>query len=217
MRRFLGGLLALALALCAPALGSTGAADSDRALRANYAIDVNLAAQVVTVYAGDARDESAIVRQMVCSSGVPDSPDATPCGSFVVKQHYPDERGEWYYIEQYGVYVQYVTRFNGPYLFHSLPYFERDVASIDAEARSRLGTPASHGCIRLRSEDARWLAENCPDGTPVEVRAGEANEALRLRLLRRGYDAGDWPSYRAYLDAEIHAGLTGALEARRAD
>lgn len=176
-----------------------------------YAIDVNLSAQCVTVYAGEGRQEGDIVRQMICSSGVMGTEDETPCGDFVVKQHYPDERSEWYYINQYGVYVQYVTRFNGPYLFHSLPYFEKDVATIDAQARDLLGTPASHGCIRLRSEDAQWIALNCPDGTPVCVRKGEADEELRARLLRRAYIAADWPSYQDYRSAEIPAGLTGAL------
>ena len=182
-----------------------------------YAVEVNLGSQCVTVYRADDRSEAGIVRQMICSSGPPGTEDETPCGEFTVKQHYPDERTEWYYIKQYEVYVQYVTRFNGPYLFHSLPYAERDVSTVDREARSLLGTPASHGCIRLRSEDAKWLALNCPDGTPVRVYAGEADDALRAQLLKRAYVADEWSSYRAYRDAAIPAGLTGAIEARAAD
>lgn len=195
--------LALAMLSCA------------RAEEAFYAVEVNLGAQVVTVYRADDRSEAGIVRQMICSSGAPGTEDETPCGEFTVEQHYPDERTEWYYIDQYEVYVQYVTRFNGPYLFHSLPYAEKDVATIDQDARSRLGTPASHGCIRLRSEDAKWLAQNCPDGTGVRVYAGEADEELRARLLKRAYDAEDWNSYAEYRAADIPAGLTGALEALR--
>ena len=55
-----------------------------------YAIDVNLAAQAVTVYDADDRSDAGIVRQMICSSGVPGTADETPCGEFTVKQHYPD-------------------------------------------------------------------------------------------------------------------------------
>lgn len=178
-----------------------------------YAVEVDLTNQIVTVYDAQGRGEADIARQMICSSGTPGGEDETPCGEFVVKQHYPDERSQWYYIDQYGVYVQYVTRFNGPYLFHSLPYFERDVSTIDAQARSQLGQPVSHGCIRLRSEDAKWLALNCPDGTPVRVFESEdVDEALRERLLRRGYDRQAWASYAEYQSAEIPAGLTGAVE-----
>ena len=180
-----------------------------------YAIDVNLAAQAVTVYDADNHSAAGIVRQMICSSGVPGTADETPCGEFTVKQHYPDERTEWYYIRKYQVYVQYVTRFNGPYLFHSIPYLEKDLATVDQQARSLLGTPASHGCIRLRSEDAKWIALNCPDGTPVTVRAGEADEALRAQLVRRGYVRREWSSYEEYLCASLTGGLAGAIEAQR--
>ena len=182
-----------------------------------YAIDVNLAAQAVTVYDADDRSAAGIVRQMICSTGVPGTADETPCGAFTVKQHYPDERTEWYYIKQYKVYVQYVTRFNGPYLFHSIPYLEKDVASVDQEARSLLGTPASHGCIRLRSEDAKWIALNCPDGTSVTVREGEADEALRAQLIKYGYVQEEWRSYEEYLCANLSGGLAGAIEARSAE
>ena len=182
-----------------------------------YTIDVNLAAQAVTVYDADDRSDAGIVRQMICSSGVPGTADETPCGEFTVKQHYPDERSEWYYIKQYAVYVQYVTRFNGPYLFHSIPYLEKDVASVDQQARSLLGTPASHGCIRLRSEDAKWIALNCPDGTPVTVRPGEADEALHAQLIRRAYVREEWSDYEEYLGARLTGGLAGAIEAQRAE
>ena len=40
----------------------------------------------------------------------------------------------------------------------------------------------------------------------------ERDEALREKLMRRGYVAEEWPSYAAYLAADIPAGLTGALE-----
>ena len=182
-----------------------------------YAIDVNLAAQAVTVYDADDRSAAGIVRQMICSSGVPGTADETPCGAFTIKQNYPDERTEWYYIKQYKVYVQYVTRFNGPYLFHSIPYLEKDIATVDRQARSLLGTPASHGCIRLRSEDTKWIALNCPDGTSVTVREGEADEALRAQLIKYGYVREEWRSYEEYLCANLSGGLAGAIEARSAE
>lgn len=29
------------------------------------------------------------------------------------------------------------------------------------------------GCVRLTVEDAKWIAENCPEGTTVEIYDGE--------------------------------------------
>lgn len=33
----------------------------------------------------------------------------------------------------------------------------------------KLGSPASHGCIRVHPDDARWLHKNVPTGTPVFI------------------------------------------------
>ena len=33
----------------------------------------------------------------------------------------------------------------------------------------KLGTPASHGCIRLAVKNAKWLWENITDGTTVVI------------------------------------------------
>ena len=198
--------------ICALALMLTLAGGALAKEEILYAVEVDLTNQVVTVYDVDGRENKDIVRQMICSAGS-GGEDATPEGEYKMKQHYPEERGEWYYIKQYEVYVRYPTRIHGPYLFHSIPYAEMDESTIDQEARSGLGEPVSHGCIRLRAEDAEWIAKNCVDGTAVRIYRSEVwNEPLRAQLLRRSYDAEEWKSYKAYLRADIPAGLTGALD-----
>ena len=168
-----------------------------------YTVEVDLTNQITTVYLVEGRENSDIVRQMICSTGT-GGEDATPLGEFEMKQHYPEERGEWYWIQKYQVYVQYPTRFNGPILFHSIPCAEKDISTIDLQAQSELGEPTSHGCVRLRSEDAKWIAENCPDGTIVRVYEGDSrDEELRAQLLRRTYDAEEWKSYDTYLSADL--------------
>ena len=168
-----------------------------------FAVEVDLTNQITTVYMVDGREDADIVRQMICSTGT-GGEDATPVGEFETETHYPEERGEWYWIKKYEVYVQYPTRFNGPILFHSIPCVEKDISTIDEQALSELGQPTSHGCVRLRSEDAKWIAQNCPDGTTVRVYESNArNEELREQLLCRSYDAGDWRSYDAYLSADL--------------
>jgi lipoprotein-anchoring transpeptidase ErfK/SrfK len=45
---------------------------------------------------------------------------------------------------------------------------DRDKNVIINEA-NKLGVPASHGCIRLEIENAKWIYYNIPIGTPVNI------------------------------------------------
>lgn len=106
--------------------------------------------------------ERNLVRDMVASTGIREKP--TPLGTFRVQN-----RGEWFWspkYEQGGFY--WVSFLNwGEYLFHSIPT-DRN-RNILAEEAVKLGTPASHGCVRLAMEDARWLYDNLPAGARVEI------------------------------------------------
>jgi len=175
-----------------------------------YFIEVDITNQIVTVYYNDARTEADIVRQMICSTG---TNDCTPTGHFKLNQRNDAERGEWYAIPKYDCYVQYVTRIYDAYLFHSLPYHKRSYSSLDQEAAAQLGEPASHGCIRLRPDDAKWIAKNCPNGTRVHIyHSNERDEFLRKRLLEETFTIdGEWSGYDEFLGST--GGLTAAVEA----
>ena len=56
-------------------------------------------------------------------------------------------------------------QFLGDYLFHSLPYDENQNQILDYT----LGTPSSHGCIRLNTEDAKWIYDTIDDDTKVII------------------------------------------------
>ena len=181
-------LLTFCLILCAwsvPGIRAQAASASD------YTVEVDINNQITTVYRASDR---TIVRQMICSSG---KGGATPRGTFYLqKTRESTDRKPWYYISKYRCYVRYATRIKGPYLFHSLPYKAKDLNSIDPVALRELGSKASHGCIRLRWEDAKWIAENCPDGTKVRIFTGaKAKPALRKRLLEEGYSIDDGLDY----------------------
>ena len=51
-------------------------------------------------------------------------------------------------------------------LFHSVTY-TRDKKPLGDE--KNLGRKASHGCIRLTVDDAKWIYDNCPYGTTVVI------------------------------------------------
>lgn len=60
----------------------------------------------------------------------------------------------------------YYTQFYGDYLFHSILYNPGSMTSVQD---GRLGINASHGCVRLSLNNAKWMYNNIPRGTKVVV------------------------------------------------
>lgn len=174
----------------------------------SYEIDVDLNNQIVTVYRGQGRTEGDIARQMICSSGLN---NATPLGEFIMPEiQKVDERESWYYIGKFRLHVQYASRIVRDILFHSLPS-TRNGASPTEETRKALGERASHGCIRLRPADSRWIAENCLPGTRVNIfDGGFADEDLRALLLKSSYDSAKMDR-NAFLKGEVLLSIASEL------
>ena len=57
------------------------------------------------------------------------------------------------------------TQFHRDYLFHSVLYYQGTHTIKDGT----LGGHVSHGCVRMRIEDAKWIHDNIPSGTYVVV------------------------------------------------
>ena len=159
-----------------------------------YYIEVDVGNQIVTIY--DAASMS-IVRQMLCSSG--EKINWTPLGEYIMPENEKrTDRDPWYQIG--GLYVRYATRIYGSVLFHSIPYTCKSLNCIDPECLRRFGTPASHGCVRLRWQDARFIAENCPAGTRVKILQSETrDDELRALLYQETFDASKGFSYESFL------------------
>lgn len=198
LKRLLTMLVALALAISAlPAL-----ADSSK----TYYIEVDIANQITTVFRSS---DKAVVRQMICSSGTGNN---TPRGTFHLEKSRSTDRSEWYYIGKYSCYVKYPTRIQGAILFHSIPYAKQDMSTIDQEAVQQLGSKASHGCIRLRWQDAKWIAKNCPDGTRVRIFTGASRKAeLRKLLLAEGYSESSGMTYEQFVSPAFETNEAGSL------
>lgn len=131
-----------------------------------YLLKVSTEKQRVYAYAWSEEDAAytKLVRTMVCSTGLADTP--TPKGTFTSTTA-PVVR--WGYFPKYDVWAQYLYRIQGPYLFHSVLYDEADESTVRWGSVNKLGSPASHGCIRLDVPDAKWIYNNCPAGTTVQV------------------------------------------------
>ncbi len=111
-------------------------------------IDVDLSAQRLTAYVGNAP-----VRSTLVSTGLPGTP--TPTG-------------------QYRIYVKYVsTLMSGPgYYLPNVPYtmyFYRGYGIHGTYWHSNFGRPMSHGCINLPTPEAQWLFNWASVGTLVNI------------------------------------------------
>lgn len=148
--------LFLFLALLVGSVSATGSTPP-------YAIMVNRAMNTVTIYApGNDGNYSVPVKAMICSTAREGA--TTPLGSYTMISW----RSEWRLMFD-GSYGQYATGFYGNYLFHSICYTEPSHDAMKQEAYNALGSPASMGCIRLQTADAKWIYDNCPAGTPVVI------------------------------------------------
>lgn len=127
-----------------------------------YKLMVSVTDQRVYVYKWTGEDYTALVHTFVCSTGMEATP--TILGTFQA----PGRNGEWYWMEESNVWVKYAFVIEGGYFFHSVLYPTQDGAPT-ATSVKKLGTRASHGCIRLSAEDAEWIYNNCASGTTVVI------------------------------------------------
>lgn len=178
-----------------------------------YYIGVDVTNQIVTIY--DAKDDT-IVRQMLTSSGMN---DCTPNGAFdMVEKVRAPERHEWLWLGEYRCFVKFATRIYRGYMFHSIPFDKKDLSTMQEEAVKDFGMPTSHGCMRLRVEDARFIAEQCQAGTLVNIYKGEEKqEELRQRLLISSYNRDSGISYNEFLGYSEDALGLGSGGSRVAD
>ena len=124
----------------------------------SYLINVNLDNQKTYVYKRK-NNTWNLVRTCPCSTGI--SGEDTPCGSF-----YTQEKGNWFFSEKFQQGGKYWTQITGDILFHSVP-FSRDKKTI---LDYTLNKPASHGCIRLSVDDAKWIYSNIPRGSKIIIK-----------------------------------------------
>ena len=202
LKRILTLALALLLFIAAlPALDTAALADYSLP----YYIEVDITNQIVTIYS---TGTNVIVRQMLCSTGLK---DATPTGTFYLPEKVDKlEREEWYYFRSYNCYAHYATRIYKNVLFHSIPCSRKSDHSISKSGIEDFGHPASHGCVRLRWQDAEFIAKCCLEGTRVRIyKSKKKDPDLRELLYAASYTNEKGQSYNAYLGIPEEEGVLG--------
>ncbi|WP_313538359.1 L,D-transpeptidase family protein [Enterococcus sp.] len=121
----------------------------------NLNIQVSISKQRVYIKSGD-----KVIYTMLCSTGAVGTP--TPLGSFRIQA----EKG----LAFSGAAYYRSFKDHGIYLFHTIPTsIAWSTNTFSAVEGRKLGTRASHGCIRLAVPDAKWFYYNMPYNTPVKI------------------------------------------------
>lgn len=128
-----------------------------------YKLVVSIDKQRVYAYKLNAAREYELVETFICSTGLNDT---TPRGIFSATTE-PLDR--WHYFYNFECWAQYAWKIVDDYYFHSVIYDEKDESTLRWGSVYALGHKASHGCIRLEVEAARWIYEHCEAGTIVSI------------------------------------------------
>lgn len=140
--------------------------DGILAWQTSYQITVNRQKCQVMVYAKDSSTGkyNIPVKTFACSVGLPSTP--TPTGTWYTPAKY-----RWHELmgPSYGQYCTRITPHSMGILFHSVAGSAMNSFSITSVEYNKLGSPASHGCVRLCVRDAKWIYDHCPIGTKVTI------------------------------------------------
>ena len=125
-----------------------------------YKLVVDVSEQRVYVGKWNGSKYQGPIHTFTCATGKKDTP--TPIGTY---QAGGKTGNEWYYFKDFGCWAKWAYQIVGGILFHSNTVSEKGKKPHNGG----LGHRASHGCIRMRVEDAKWIYDNCPEGTTVVV------------------------------------------------
>ena len=125
--------------------------------KTNYFVYLNLSNQTTYIYEGTLNNWK-LVKSFLSSTGLPGK--ETPKGIFAI-----NGRDKWFFSSEFQQGAKYWVRFMGDYLFHSVPFDEKQTTILD----KTLGVAASHGCVRLTVDDSKWIYDNIKDETKVII------------------------------------------------
>lgn len=142
----------------------------------SYKIDVDLTNQIATIY-GIYSDKSVkpIMSEFVSTAK---KGCTTPVGNWKI-QPSGSKKAKYRTAKMSSgkSYAEYLVRFKGAKCMHMVPYSARNTSGkVSKSEFNKLGTPRSSGCVRMPAKMARYIYNNCPEGTPVRVFKGKLGE-----------------------------------------
>lgn len=124
-----------------------------------YMLKINRVTDTLTVYAQDGANGYILpIVSFLTTTG-----DDTPYGTFKIPEKY-----RWRLM--YGdVYTQYAMRLKDGFMVHSVIFNRQNPYTLDTITYNNLGIGRSHGCTRLKTGEVKWIYDNCPVGTTVQI------------------------------------------------
>lgn len=135
-----------------------------------YFIEVDVKNQLIKVFRRDANQEfTDLYKIFTASTGTAKYP--SDVGTWTLN----GRTARWATFPTWGGgLAQYWTRINSGIAFHSFLYSSN--RSINMGSVNALGRPASHGCIRLTIQDAKWIYDHIGKGTEVWIHEDAAKD-----------------------------------------
>ncbi len=130
-----------------------------------YYVEVDVVNQLIKIFGLDENKEYTKLEKVFwCSTGTPGYPSKP--GDYVLT----GRRSRWAHFPNWGGgTAAWWVRIDSEIAFHSIIYANYDLKRPNMNSVRKLGSVASHGCIRLTLADAKWMYDNIGKGTLVRI------------------------------------------------
>lgn len=130
-----------------------------------YAIEVDVNNQLIKVFGLDGNGQhTRLERVFTASTGTEKFP--SDVGTFTLT----GRKARWAEFPNWGGgKARWWVRINSDIAFHSVIYNSNNLDDVNMSSVRKLGSRASHGCIRLTVADAKWIYDNIGAGTVVKI------------------------------------------------
>lgn len=149
-----------------------------------YFVEVDVNNQLIKVYGLDENGQhTKLEKVFYCSTGTGGYPSRP--GTYTLS----GRRSPWAHFPNWGGgTARWWLKIDGEIAFHSIIYANYDLTRPNMNSVRKLGSPASHGCIRLTLADAKWMYDNVGAGTQVRIHEDAAIDPE----LKAAHKPGTW-------------------------
>ncbi len=130
-----------------------------------YFIEVDVNNQLIKVFGRDENGgHTRLEKIFTCSTGTESYPSEP--GFYTLS----GRKARWAEFPNWGGgKARWWVRIDGDIAFHSVIYNSNNLDDVNMSSVKKLGSRASHGCIRLTVADAKWIYDNVGAGTKVLI------------------------------------------------
>ena len=155
-------------------------------------ITVDRTRGLVTIYGYNVATGSydTPIKAMICSVGNPIS--LTRAGTYNIGWQLTKKQMVG---SDYVCWAPYVSQIYGLVYFHGVASGSPSLQQVSRDDFNALGSPRSHGCVRLAACDAKWIYYNVKSGTTVKIGDGMPAPMAGTRYPWVGGALGPDPTY----------------------